>query len=415
MNATAGARDLTIFIPSYNRIAALGRCLDSVFGEIRGARNGGRVRVLVADDYSSDPVEKLVAERRRKGEDLDFFLHWKKCGIAETAMFASLEYIGTPYAWLLGNDDVLLPGSIDRLFAQLDRHQPGFALLNFIGREKNGSEYHYYESEESAFEFAAGLDLFRNFGFATATTTFPCLCFRTEPLRALESAAFSGISPIYSHTFALLSAFAGSKCIFVPEPAVAFSHNEAGEEMEKLELRNYRYGRTALYHATLGLVRHLRHVALELGIPVAEPARFREDELDKNSKQVYQTTTGDFVLGYSIAQLALESDALAGRTGPTVHFTKEDVDEISAFFRDADLPEQAADFAAARGLFCDSRMDAVARAEALVRLRVHASSRAQARVSRENDSLGGAPFLGLPFGGRKPLVSGTINNKRSAG
>lgn len=410
-----GDRDLTIFIPSYNRIAALERCLDSVFDEIRRARNGGRIKVLVVDDYSSDPVEQVVAEHRRKGDEIDFFLHRKKCGIAEIAFFASLEFIHTPYAWLLGNDDAILPGSIDRLFAQLDLHRPGFILLNFIGREKNGSEYRYFESAEPAIAFPTGRDLFRNFGFATATTTFPCLCFRTDPIRSLDGAGFTGISPIYSHTFALLTAFAASKCLFIPEPAVAFSHNEAGEEMEKLEVRNYRYGRPALYHATLGLVRQLRHVEAGLGISVKDLARFREDELDKNSKQVYQTTTGDFVLGYSIAQLGLETQSMAGRSAPTIHFSRENMDEIAAFFRDADLVSQAVEFAVARGLFCDTSLDHEARAEALLQLRAAASSRALARVSRENAALGSAPQLGLPHGARKPLISSTINEKRSVG
>ena len=49
--------------------------------------------MLVVDDYSSDPVEQVVAEHRRKGDEIDFFLHRKKCGIAEIAFFASLRRI----------------------------------------------------------------------------------------------------------------------------------------------------------------------------------------------------------------------------------------------------------------------------------------------------------------------------------
>jgi len=307
---------LTIFIPSYNRQESLRQALDSIFVAIDNSRYKELIRVLVVDDYSSDNIEQVISEQRRIGHSIDFHLQRQKCGVAEIAMFSCLEYIDTKYAWLLGNDDKIIPKAIDFLMEYLLEGTYSFMLLNFIGKCQDGSEYNYYTGSEKVLHFASGRDLFFNFGFVTATTTFPCLCFEVEPVKSLSFRYLTDISPIYSHVFAFFLAFYNSQCAFIPKPLVVFNHNERLDEQKKLRQSNFAHRNTAFYHATVGLVRHLTNVFQTFSFPLQELARYREDEMNKETKEVIPTLTGSFVFDSALAQLLFE---LSSQTFSSCH------------------------------------------------------------------------------------------------
>jgi glycosyltransferase involved in cell wall biosynthesis len=402
----ASAKILTVFIPSYNRARSLSRALDSVFEAVEQSHYANLVKVLVVDDYSSEAIEEVIAEQRRKGHAIDFRLHRKKCGVAEIAMLSCLEFIDTKYAWLLGNDDMLMPHAIDRVMEFLLADTSSFFLLNFVGREKDGSDYEYYRSGEKVFEFSTGLELFRNFGFATATTTFPCLCFEVAPLRSQDLQRLMNISPIYSHTFALFSAFHDARCSFVPEPLVVFNHNAMEEEQTKLESKNRLFEKTAFYHASLGFVRHLNNVSESLNIPLQELARFREDELNKNTKRVVPTLAGFFAFNFSIAQLCY-AELWASINGQrnTTYTSRAAIEALQSFFDSIEIPELARYFHYARGVYCSETVSAVEKATELATIQNQGCRLAAEYVRRIEKSHEGMPVLALPFGGKKVLAS----------
>lgn len=334
-------KELTIFITSYNRKEKLYRALGTIFTALNHSRYKNSVTILVVDDYSTENVKEVVDYYRQQGNEIEFLIQEKRCGVSEIAFMSCLKYISTKFAWVIGNDDQIIDGSIDYLFSFLHKKKPSsFYLLNFLGLKKNGQEYYYYTSRKKEIRFPSGYQLFLNFGFATATTTTPCLCFEVEPLRKLDLNSFIEISPIYSQTFAFFIAYENLPCSFIPKPLVIFNHNEAKEEQDKLESKNYYYNHVSFFHATIGFVRHLNHISKMSGHSLAQFARFREDELNKDNFQVETTTSAFFIYHYSISQLIFELDC-AERKTPCIRFSQEEIEELETFFENINIPELA--------------------------------------------------------------------------
>lgn len=395
---------LTIFIPSYNRKQRLAVAIDSIFRSIEISNYRSHINVLVVDDYSDETIEDVIMLYRNAGKDIDFHLHPRKCGVAEIAMFSCLQFINTKFAWLIGNDDQILPGAIDYLFGFLLEGKSSLFLLNFIGKKADGSTFAYFESGERVVEFKSGIDMFRNFGFSTGMTTFPCLCFEVAPLKALDASDFSNISPIYSHTFALFVAFQNAQCAFLPLPAALFRMTEIVEEHKKLSSRNELFERTSYYHASLGYIRHLENASALSGIPVMELARYREDELDKTTGAVRSKMSGFFAFGGAVNQLLHELNASFNGDRDVIYCSREDINELQRFFDTTGFRYLGRMFRFARrvysaaGIAPADKVYHLSRVQSLAEYMAGKLVEAEFNVARANAS------IALPFGRRKGIM-----------
>jgi len=389
---------LTIFIPSYNRKRRLSAAIDSIFQAIESSNYQNRINVLVVDDYSDEIVEDVIKHYRSEGKEIDFRLHSQKCAVAEIAMLSCLQFINTKFAWLIGNDDLILPGAIDYLFDFLLEGKSSFFLLNFVGQKSDGSTFLYFDSPERVFEFATGAEMFRNFGFSTATTTFPCLCFEVAPLKALKASDFFDISPIYSHTFALFHAFQNSHCSFIPRPVVVFSSSESIEEHKKLSSKNELFERTSYFHASLGYIRHLANASALSGIPITELARYREDELDKSSGAVRSKMTGFFAFGGAIAQLSYELVASYHRERDVIYCSRKDILEEQHFFDTIGFRYLSRMFRFARRVYSSNEISTEDKIYHLSRVQTLAQSMGNKVVEVEFDVNQADGSIGLPSG-----------------
>lgn len=394
---------LTIFIPSYNRSEKLKRALSSIKEEKERSEYGKYVKVLVVDDFSSEPIEFIIDEFR-KVMDIEFHLHKKKCGVAELAMFSCLGFIHTKFAWLIGNDDIVMPGGIDRVFRKLIEGKRSFLLLNMLGVEKDGSTYEYFLSDRDEYYFSTARELFLNFGFATATTTFPCLCFEVAPILQLEIDSITGISPIYSHTFAFYRAFFDKPASFIPKPVVLFNHNEESEEQQKLASKNASRKKTSYFHASIGMVRHIQNICMATGVTAAEVANYREDEVNKKTKRVVPTTTGLFIFNFSVAQLAHEVMQMVYRNGGTIFTTLEEIHEIREYFITSNLADLAALYNQAVGVYWNPGIQADQKARIMASIQEEGLLMAKKLYGRQDEfEVDSNDVLHLPHGGLKVL------------
>jgi glycosyltransferase involved in cell wall biosynthesis len=399
-----GEKLLTIFIPSYNRKQKLHAAIGSVFQSIENSRYESLINVLVVDDYSDEMIEDVIQHYRNEGKEIAFHMHRRKCAVAEIAMFSCLQFIDTKYAWLIGNDDLILPAAIDYLFSFLLDGRSSFLLLNFIGQKSDGSTFRYFDSAQRVFEFETGADLFRNFGFSTATTTFPCLCFEVQRLKALRANDFYNISPIYSHTFALFVAFQNARCSFIPLPVVVFTINEAIEEHKKLSSRNKLSERTSYYHISLGYIRHLVNASALSGIPIMELSRYREDEYDKNTGEARSKMSGFFAFSGAIAQLCHELIASSLRERGVIHCSREDIIEAQRFFDASGLRYLGRMFRFARRVYSSSAISAKDKIYHLSRVQALAESMAKKLVETEFNISKADTTVALPFGVLKGIT-----------
>lgn len=123
---------LTIAIPTYNRAEYLHLCLDRISQEI-GTLNEVHcrsVRICISDNGSTDEtpgvishyLERLAgmieAVRAEKNMGMDY--NFTRC----------YELARTPYVWIVGDDDIILPGGLQRVLDALDKYDIDLLYLN---------------------------------------------------------------------------------------------------------------------------------------------------------------------------------------------------------------------------------------------------------------------------------------------
>ncbi len=123
---------LTIAIPTYNREKLLRRLLNSIVTELYDC-----VEVLVSDNASSDGTEEMIHSEFPQityyrnstniGPDSNFLECYKK---------AKGEYV-----WLVGSDDVILEGAIDRIISFLRKNSELKLPLIFLNHNSFSGEY----------------------------------------------------------------------------------------------------------------------------------------------------------------------------------------------------------------------------------------------------------------------------------
>jgi glycosyltransferase involved in cell wall biosynthesis len=97
---------LTIYIPTYNRLQSLMRCLDCIKRDIDGYEE--QVCVYVSNNASTDGTKEYLDS-----------LSWVKkrhnplnLGAAKNFVHAYDLPFETKFVWLLGDDDYVIPGAI---------------------------------------------------------------------------------------------------------------------------------------------------------------------------------------------------------------------------------------------------------------------------------------------------------------
>jgi len=111
---------LSICIPTHNRADWLKACLDSCLAQVDDVADG-LVEVVVSDNVSTDRTPGLLAEyaSRHPALRVNTNPYNNYCRNFDTVV----QFARGEYAWLLGDDDALLPGAVARV-VQLLQDQP---------------------------------------------------------------------------------------------------------------------------------------------------------------------------------------------------------------------------------------------------------------------------------------------------
>ena len=100
---------LSICIPSYNRLDCLDNCLNSILISSKNVNNF-EFEVSVSDNFSDeDPIE--VINKYNKEFKIIYNRNKKNLGFALNAI-KSVKISTGKYAWLIGNDDLILPNTL---------------------------------------------------------------------------------------------------------------------------------------------------------------------------------------------------------------------------------------------------------------------------------------------------------------
>ena len=135
---------VTVVIPTFRRPSMLRRAIASAVTQ------DSRVVVCVYDNGADAATHGVVAEFAGKGHAVRYHAHAKNIGA--NANFAyGLAQVRTPFFVILSDDDLLLPGMVDRAMRQFDANpktlfvasavllvEPGGRVLRVVGRWPSG-------------------------------------------------------------------------------------------------------------------------------------------------------------------------------------------------------------------------------------------------------------------------------------
>jgi abequosyltransferase len=106
---------LTIAIPTYNRSRYLARLLDSLIPQLQQEI---RVEVIISDNASPDNTSAVLEEYARRGLRFLSLRNETNLGPDGNILNCFLRASGR-YLWIVGDDDVLLPGSVESVLKLL--------------------------------------------------------------------------------------------------------------------------------------------------------------------------------------------------------------------------------------------------------------------------------------------------------
>lgn len=135
---------LSICIPTLNRSALLEIILENLLREASAYLD--RIEIVVADNASADATADVI---RQSPLPITYGRQESTVGFARNVLFATAGLASGEFVWVIGDDDLVLPGSIARVLKSIhDAPDVDYHYLNFgwidcnlrarIVREENG-------------------------------------------------------------------------------------------------------------------------------------------------------------------------------------------------------------------------------------------------------------------------------------
>jgi glycosyltransferase involved in cell wall biosynthesis len=121
---------LTIAVPTYNRASYLDLCLSQITGQLKA--HAGEVELLVSDNCSTDTTSEVVHKYLSLGHPLTYLKNAENIGPDRNFEQCYRKAKGK-YLLILGDDDVLLGGALDKLVPILQGGDYGIVFLNSYG------------------------------------------------------------------------------------------------------------------------------------------------------------------------------------------------------------------------------------------------------------------------------------------
>ena len=109
---------ISICIPTFNRCNHLANCLNSII--LNTNYNIKDVQICVSDNFSTDETEAVVRHAQNK-IDIVYRKNKKNLGIPRNFLNV-INMADGKYAWLIGDDDLLLPSTFQRLLKIIDQN-----------------------------------------------------------------------------------------------------------------------------------------------------------------------------------------------------------------------------------------------------------------------------------------------------
>lgn len=130
---------LTIAIPTYNRADYLDLCLRRIAEELGSLGEDRRhlVKVYVSNNASTDHTDQVISRYQSiTSGEVEYVRNRENIG-ADLNIVQCYTSAKTPYVWVLGDDDVILPGKLQIVLDILIKQEVDILYVNGYGFSKN--------------------------------------------------------------------------------------------------------------------------------------------------------------------------------------------------------------------------------------------------------------------------------------
>lgn len=124
-------KKLTIAIPTYNRSHYLKQLLISLLEQVT---SNPMVEVIVLDNASTDDTSAIIAELHAQGHKFRYIVNPENLGASRNIYRCFMESGGT-YLWVIGDDDYVVPGAIDRILGHVENAEYDLIYLQHFSFE----------------------------------------------------------------------------------------------------------------------------------------------------------------------------------------------------------------------------------------------------------------------------------------
>lgn len=141
---------LSICIPTYNRAPYLKESLLRLTRQIKELPDSTLIELLVSDNCSPDTTEQIVTQFIEEGNAIQYYKNAKNEGM-DGNFLRCIERSQGKYVWLLGDDDYLVDGALDKILTVLKGPEIGVLHLqpthkkNTMGFSNYSNAYEFLE------------------------------------------------------------------------------------------------------------------------------------------------------------------------------------------------------------------------------------------------------------------------------
>ena len=148
---------LSLTIPTYNRAMYLAQLLDSLLPQFAGL-SPETAELIVFDNASEDNTRQMVMKFQRRGLPCRYIHQPENLG-ADGNFLSCLQTARGQYCWVVGDDDLLLPGAIPALLSLLAKGEAlgGYDMVYLSSVAFSGSlklDLHHVHAKDKLGRFA---------------------------------------------------------------------------------------------------------------------------------------------------------------------------------------------------------------------------------------------------------------------
>lgn len=104
--------EISICIPTYNKGAYIAQTLDSIINQLDD-NSRSKIEICISDNASEDNTKEIIEKYQTQNPNIIYFRHDSNQGL-DLNMIKSAELSRGKYRWLLGSDDMIAPGAINK-------------------------------------------------------------------------------------------------------------------------------------------------------------------------------------------------------------------------------------------------------------------------------------------------------------